>query len=233
MAGTCSICGNAYTGVACMPCAREKVWQESNLKQRVMQKILSPRIQKDLHDFPSSVRKDTAAKYVQAMLNEDGQGLYIYNKSPRSGKTMLAAEIVLEWRHMKYLKADQPKVEFITLAEVLKRQEIYTTKLYNSKYHADIVHTIPPLTYYSEVPLLVLDDFGIEQIPKNRLYEDVYYLINYRYEQLLPIIFTSNCSIADLVRQFNDTRIPSRIGRMCAVVFEYHYKKGCIENTND
>jgi len=81
-----------------------------------------------------------------------------------------------------------------------------------------------PIEIASQIPLLVLDDFGVEKGIFNPVnYEKIYKLINTRYEYLRPTIFTSNVSIDGLSEMMDDARIPSRIGRMCSQIIKYHY----------
>lgn len=64
--------------------------------------------------------------------------------------------------------------------------------------------------------LLVLDDLGAEKM-SDWVEETFYIIINYRYEEMLPTIITSNYSLDELSTRLND-RIVSRIAGMCDVV---------------
>ena len=64
-------------------------------------------------------------------------------------------------------------------------------------------------------PLLILDDIGKEK-PSNWVKEQLYILINYYYENLLSIIFTSNCNEKDLNKNLGEAII-SRIYEMCYI----------------
>jgi DNA replication protein DnaC len=55
-------------------------------------------------------------------------------------------------------------------------------------------------------PLLVLDDLGAEK-PTEWVQEQLFIIINRRYEELLPTLITTNCSMAELI---------DRIGRRTA-----------------
>lgn len=65
--------------------------------------------------------------------------------------------------------------------------------------------------------LLVIDDFGAKN-PTNATTDNVYMILNYRYEHMLPTIVTSNLSLRGVEEVFGN-RISSRIDRM-AVNFE-------------
>lgn len=64
--------------------------------------------------------------------------------------------------------------------------------------------------------LLFLDDVGAEKIT-DWVMETFYLIINKRYNDMLPIIFTSNYSIKELVERIGD-RIASRIVETCDII---------------
>lgn len=64
--------------------------------------------------------------------------------------------------------------------------------------------------------LLFLDDMGAEKMSEF-VAEKFYLIINDRYEKNIPIIVTSNLSIAELADRVGD-RIASRIVEMCDVI---------------
>lgn len=92
----------------------------------------------------------------------------------------------------------------------------------------DIRATFQGDTPYSEnelldmarkVPVLVLDDLGAEQVTEfvdSRLFD----IINYRRNEMLPIVISSNLSLGD-VRQVYSKRIGSRLGEMCDPLMLY------------
>lgn len=63
--------------------------------------------------------------------------------------------------------------------------------------------------------LLILDDIGAEK-PTEFVAETLYMIVNNRYNNLWPTIFTSNLSLADLAERIGD-RTASRIAEMCQV----------------
>ena len=63
-----------------------------------------------------------------------------------------------------------------------------------------------------QVKLLVLDDIGAER-SSEWVQETLFVLLNYRYEELLPTIFTTNCSLDELEAKLGE-RISSRIVEM-------------------
>lgn len=66
------------------------------------------------------------------------------------------------------------------------------------------------------VELLIIDDLGIEKM-SDWLREKVYLLVNHRYENRLPMIFTSNQSL-EQVETLYMPQIASRIREMCKVL---------------
>lgn len=63
--------------------------------------------------------------------------------------------------------------------------------------------------------ILFIDDLGVEKYSEFRE-EIIYKIINYRYENNLPTIISSNLSIKELEAKYSD-RISSRISGMCLV----------------
>jgi DNA replication protein DnaC len=63
-----------------------------------------------------------------------------------------------------------------------------------------------------EAPLLVLDDLGAEK-PSDWVREQLYVIINRRYENMLPTIVTTNCTTAELVERLGE-RTVSRLIEM-------------------
>lgn len=66
------------------------------------------------------------------------------------------------------------------------------------------------------VQLLILDDIGAEK-SSEWVQETLFVLINYRYECMLPTIFTTNCSLEELEEKVGK-RIISRIVEMCRCI---------------
>jgi DNA replication protein DnaC len=63
-----------------------------------------------------------------------------------------------------------------------------------------------------EAPLLVLDDLGAEK-PSDWVREQLYVIINRRYENMLPTIITTNCTTKELIDKIGQ-RTVSRIVEM-------------------
>jgi DNA replication protein DnaC len=73
------------------------------------------------------------------------------------------------------------------------------------------------LERYGKVGLLVLDDFGT-QMTTDWALTMLYMLINRRYDDMSPIIITSNYTLEELGDSLGDYRIPSRLHEMCDII---------------
>lgn len=69
---------------------------------------------------------------------------------------------------------------------------------------------------YSQARLLVLDDIGAE-MATDWAYLTLYLIVDNRYNEMLPTIFTSNLDLNALSKAFVDERLVSRIIEMCGV----------------
>lgn len=132
---------------------------------------------------------------------------YIYGPAG-TGKTILAVQIVLSHLYDLYLNEKDLLFDFITIPELLfEIKETYNGK---SQWTEKEI-----LDGYSSVPVLILDDFGVER-STDWSFQILYMIINRRYENDLITIITSNWSTEELVDKLNeDDRIPSRIVEMC------------------
>ena len=75
---------------------------------------------------------------------------------------------------------------------------------------------IKELRKYQTCNLLVLDDLGTER-PTEWALETLFKIVDYRYNEELPMIITTNCTPEDLKKHVGD-RIFDRIRSMCALV---------------
>jgi len=208
----CNKCGREYKFTVCEFCARESVWDNHPIEMH-LRGHFTPRMLKELETYSSKSIKQKVSKIVDAMMATEGSGVYIWHNQPRSGKTVLAMFIYVEIMKRAYIQNTSRNFIFTSMADLLDKE---------SKHRDWILAS--PIEIASQIPLLVLDDFGVEKgifNPAN--YEKIYKLINTRYEYLRPTIFTSNVSVEGLSEMMDDARIPSRIGRMCSQIIKYHY----------
>lgn len=120
-----------------------------------------------------------------------GRGLYIYSETKGSGKTKLACIIINE-----ILKRRDISVRFISATEYI---ELVKQKDDNSRNEINAILS---------VGLLIFDDIGTQVENKEWISTALFRLIDSRYTEHLPTIFTSNVRMEDLKTDF---RIADRI----------------------
>ena len=136
--------------------------------------------------------KDMVNRYIMRypQFKEKGMGLYIYSGTKGSGKTMLSCCLLNE-----IPRRYSGSVKFVNILDFLEM-----TKKGFSGDDRD-------LQAIYEAGLLVLDDIGV-QMSKEWVETVLYRLVNHRYTQRLPTIYTSNIPIDGLKM---DDRITDRI----------------------
>lgn len=151
-------------------------------------------------DEKSKTTIRAACKYIKQYMScfeeehQDGMGLYLYSDTKGSGKTRMAASIANELVDMGY------QVKFSLSTEII--QEIKRTwdrdnDLSESKL----------LDQLQETDILVVDDFGTEQVA-GWINDKFYQIINNRYVDHMVTIFTSNYPLDQL--EYDD-RITNRM----------------------
>lgn len=120
---------------------------------------------------------------------EQGIGLYIHSGTKGSGKTMLACCMINE-----LTKRHSGSVKFVNILDFLEM----TKKSYYGDNEVESIY---------KASLLVIDDIGV-QMSKEWVDTVLYRLINERYINRLPTIYTSNISV-DMLKI--DDRIIDRI----------------------
>lgn len=150
----------------------------------------------------SKKRAGVAIKGVKYWLNnyekmlERGIGLYFYSSIKGSGKTKMATSIANE------LIRKGETVKFCTALQILneiKASWNRATEGFSENKLLDVL---------SNVGVLIVDDFGIEQADKPWINERFYQIINSRYVSKKITIFTSNERLQNLKY---DDRVKSRI----------------------
>lgn len=136
-------------------------------------------------------------------------GSYFIYGEVHTGKTVLAAFMLLRALKEKYLKATNDLLKFRKTSEIIEG-----IKSCFDDPEKDMTAYIDALT---EADFLVLDDFGSER-PTDFVLGVLYSLVDQRYEKLKTTIFTSNHSLDEIAEKFGDDRITSRIERMCKII---------------
>ena len=149
---------------------------------------------------PQSMR---AAERVESYLKnweenrESGRGLYLCG-GVGTGKTHLAVAVMNE------MMRKQIPALFVTVPELLDNlREVYMVPGRNLDEWMDTV---------KNADLLVLDDLGAEKTTA-WVQERIFVIVNHRYREALPTIFTSNIGPRDLATQLGE-RTASRIVAM-------------------
>jgi len=173
--------------------------------------IFSKRLRRDLQYLPSPK--------FPSLDFQNGQGLFIHGVAG-SGKTVYAAQLLMDIAKYYYLNYRDDGLLF----------ESVPTFLANLKqsFGNDTKSNFELIDQLQTTYILVLDDLGVSGKPSDWLLETLYLLINYRYEHLLPTIYTSNLNLQGIAELYGDVRIASRIDRSCKVLKKKHWK-----NTND
>lgn len=126
-----------------------------------------------------------------AMFQREGRGLYFYSDTKGSGKTMIACAVANE-----ILKTHDISVKFISVTDYI---ELVKAKDDASRENIKAI---------LEAGLLILDDVGSQAENKEWITGALFRLIDRRYTNHYPTIFTSNVRMEDLK---TDPRISDRI----------------------
>lgn len=197
----CKVCGKRVDGelldlgftkfIPRIKCECEIKRDKENAEREILTRISS--LKRDCFSSPNQHQYT-----FERFLNEKGQAYkvaYNYSKSFEqmkkdnvgllfygdvgSGKTYLACSIANE-----LIEREQVKVKIMNLSQVINQ-------IQKSAFKVDSNEIISNL---SNVPLLILDDLGIER-DTSYAREQVYNIINSRYLKGRPTIFTTNLSL--------------------------------------
>jgi DNA replication protein DnaC len=171
------------------------------------------------------------------------KSLYLWSKSPGTGKTTTAIAILNEWIMRYYYEESKRNRQTLTqqtpgyFLDVNQWQTDYNN--FNRPKVPDAIAEPAAARYYSAMekakhaPLAVLDDVGVRDCTDG-FRGDLHTVINYRVTNQLPTIYTSNLPIEfveteknkkilafmpyDLIDVFGEKRLADRISDMCAVL---------------
>lgn len=146
-----------------------------------------------LYDEDVELQKRIVNAFVTRFddFRKQGRGLYIVSKTKGSGKTLLACCIANE-----ILKHHDISVKFISMAEYIELVRDRSEE------------KVEKINSLLEASLLIVDDIGEQAEDKDWISSAIFRLVNRRYENLLPTIYTSNVPIEQLKC---DPRAVSRI----------------------
>jgi DNA replication protein DnaC len=167
-----------------------------------------------LNKFPLRVQNDLQKLKLKSVKRPQ-ESMFIYGEVC-TGKTIFAAQIMLEELKHVYLKGMIGKHNstiFVSFPEMLA--EIKSS-------YGGAIKTDDIMGKYLKAHLLVLDDF-LSSRPTDWVLEILYYLINYRYENMALTVITSNYSLHELENILQEQRITSRISRSYNIIEKIHY----------
>lgn len=161
---------------------------------------------KVLQGFSPRLRDDVT-KYPNNKLPVFG-GYYIHGPNG-CGKTVLAAQMYIEARKESYLKRLPGTFLFVNTYDFFEQLK--------AAYDDPHMDSQAVLAQFSSAAYLVMDDLASTKFTDWSL-SQLQIIINNRYEELLPTVFTSNFSLEELSDVVGGDRIPSRIQRMCKII---------------
>lgn len=153
-----------------------------------------------------NVKPEDLPKEILALVKtakETRRGIYIFGPVG-SGKT-----------HIAYAIAEYAEQELKTVVQVYNVTEMLASFRSDFDQHWSNRENIDRRLKEFK-GLLILDDIGAEK-PTEWVAETLYRIINQRYNDMLPTVFTSNLSLSELAPQIGD-RTASRIAGGCDVV---------------
>lgn len=184
-----------------------RVWKMEKIERMLKRSGVWPRFREkrltDLED--SKALKQLCETYCTNWKENAAKGWWLYLwGNIGAGKTHTATAVSNE-----LIQNHLVQVLFLNLWEVAQRVKNTfekETKQQDSTLFEDM----------KKVELLVIDDIGVEKV-SDWLAEQIYLVVNHRYENRLPMIVTSNQSLEDLARTHRP-QICSRLQEMCRVV---------------
>src|SRR5215213_2078446 len=192
----------------CPHCGRELMRRDARVGSLVEKSGLSKRLKSyTFSNFKPYVSPEAAraVERVEEYLGrweenwEEGRGLYLCG-GVGVGKTHLAVAVLNELIRRKRV----PSL-FVTVPELLDNiRETYNKPGRDLDEWMDAVQN---------ADFLVLDDLGSER-PTEWVRERIFVIVNHRYREALPTLFTSNIGPKDLASQLGE-RTASRIIAMC------------------
>ncbi|MGX9134019.1 ATP-binding protein [Rummeliibacillus sp. JY-2-4R] len=166
--------------------------------------------------------RTAAINYIKnfEQMSGAGKGLYIYSSIKGSGKTRLAISIANDLVH-------QLGINVTVVKAVNMSKEVRKTYKQDSN-----MNDLEVIAAFQKADVLVIDDLAAEK-PSEFVEELLYTIFDYRVEQKLPTIITSNLTIEEFGSQQyrakdgqiksyeegGDSRVVSRLKKLCMEIF--------------
>lgn len=162
-----------------------------------------------------NVKYEDVPKEIQMLFESIPQtrrGIYIHG-AVGTGKTHIAYALKQKWDRPEQQLDDGRYVpgrysRFYNMTELLREIRLdFDRKVDKKEYDQDLLE---------DAKLAILDDLGAEKVT-DWVAETLYLIVNKRYNDCIPTIFTSNLPIAELGNRIGD-RTASRIVESCDIV---------------
>ncbi|WP_028559823.1 ATP-binding protein [Paenibacillus pinihumi] len=150
------------------------------------------------------------------------KSLYLYSRTPGTGKTTTAAALLSEWITVHYVgslrRGQQPVERPAYFLDINGWQTDYNE--FNRPRVPEHIAEPAAARYYAArqramtVPFAVLDDIGVRE-PTEGFRADLHSVINARVTAGLPTVYTSNVPLDELHTVFGERRLADRIRDLC------------------
>jgi DNA replication protein DnaC len=197
----CKVCGRDYQKPKgqCPFCRKQKLWDGKTIEEKAP--MLSPRLKQELEKHKS-----------YPFPTRPAESMYLTGPAG-SGKTVFAAKVLLDLLEDMFVEGIYIRPQFVTINKLTDEiKQAYAKK----------EPDLPIIEKYKECDWLILDDIGTKATT-DWVYDILFSIIDYRYEQLKKTIIISNMSFEDMSAYLNDERITRRIAAMSQVY--YHFEK--------
>ena len=190
----CPVCKRYYERDSCEYCKRTSLWN-----RQVDLQVFTPRIKKILNE--NLVKIDP--KDINYL--HDGGSLLITGKLG-VGKTIYGAAVMLESMRLCYIEDLKLGYHhFVKISGLLQKiRDSFDGD--GDKISLDFLYR----------DFILFDDLGTEKVT-DWVIDTLYRIVDYRYEYMLPTIFTTNLTGEELSDKIGN-RITDRIEEMCRVV---------------
>lgn len=191
--------------------ARTRAKQNYSIGKKITEDGTVKDVEFYISDLIRSVDKRTM-QFIQAnqfpIIEDCLEGAFLYGKVG-TGKTVNAALRLLNWGIKVFTKNNYAIIDcmFVPVSGVLESIK--------ASYNPNSVERSEDIIARLQVTrMLVLDDLAVGK-DTDWAFSILYEIIDYRYRNLIPTIYTSNLSLTELAKLWKDDRITSRIAQDC------------------